>query len=148
MSTKASKKPAKRGRPSNATIAARANTKRNSFINIVASAASEAAATAVRDALSDPSAVTTLGIPQGSQSSTPSSAPRARLTPGRRVDPNSKMSLARAFYEKHVNSMERSVMVEALHKKLDISKQVANTYVSNIDKQAGGKLSRRPRKAA
>jgi hypothetical protein len=100
------------------------------------------------DSSSDSSTNSSASLPQGDQSSIATTTGRPRQAPGRHVDPKSKMSLARAFYAANVATMERSVMVQTLHENLSISKQVANTYVSNIDKQAGGKLSRRARKSA
>lgn len=99
---------------------------------------------------SQPQGSTSQGTTTASASSQAKPAARARKSPGRRVDPNSKMSRARVFYADNTN-MQRSDMVDALVEKLDISKAVANTYVSNIDKENGSILRRRgsgPQKAA
>lgn len=152
----------RRGRPTNAERDQRVQSQQTLLIDVAMAAASAAVKTAMGIA---EGGVTTIGVPQGSQGQSAGSATgsvstsqapqsnaststastgqrRQRQAPGRRVDPNSKMSQARDFYAANMN-MERSDMVNTLTEKLDISKQVANTYVSNIDREHGYKLPRR-----
>lgn len=133
---------AKRGRPSNATLAARSQASK--LTKIAVAAASAAISSALADGLA--------GI-TGSVTPITSAKPKARTATGkpvgRPVKATSSMSKARAFYDANYQSMERSDMVDKLHKSLNITKQSANTYVSLIDKENGYKLvSTRRNKAA
>ena len=109
--------------------------------------------------------VTSIGIPQGSQSQTagqqqgnqsqsagqqgPASKSipnRARKAPGRRVEEDSRMSQTRRFYDENLkasNPLVRADFVREAAKRFGYTKETANTYVSNIEKQGGYKLERR-----
>lgn len=154
------------GRPSNASIAADNDARQRFFIQTVAAAASAAASGAVQAALADSGMVTTLGVPQGSQSgqsgnatastgqsaSTPrtrsnGSTTAAKRPPGRRPDPNSNLSKARVIYADTIGKLDRKDIVAKMVTDLTIGKDVANTYYHTIHRDNGGKSSRAPRGA-
>lgn len=154
------------GRPSNAEIAQRAQSQTAHLIDVAMAAASAAVRTAMGVEAGVSGTVTTVGVPQGSQSqgsqsqtaSTGSTTSQAqsqgratRKAPGRSVDPTSKASQTRDFYAenlKSANPLTRAEFVKAAAKKFGYSQQTANTYVSNIEKVGGNKLVRRGSGAA
>lgn len=166
MATRTSKTAAKStgrrtGRPTNAERQARVQSQAGQFINIVAAAYAEGMKTAlgieggVQTLANMPQGIGTpagIGIAQGSQSvsaattSTTSKAVTGRKAPGRKVEADSKMSLTREFYDanlKAANPLNRADFVRTAAAKFGYSKETANTYVSNIEKEGGYKLERR-----
>lgn len=148
----AAKTASRRGRPTNAERAQRVQSQQSNLIDVAVAAASAAVKTALGIDVAD--GVTSIGVPQGSQSQNASqstgsvakTAGRRKQTPGRRVDENSAMSKTRAFYDqnlKSANPMNRADFVRAAADKFGYSRQTANTYVSNIEKDGGYKLVRR-----
>lgn len=144
----------RRGRPSNADRNAAQASQTAHLIDLGIAAASAAIkATLGLDASAG--TVSTVGIPQGSQSqsagtstgsqSQTTSTSRGRKSPGRRIDPKSNMSLTREFYAEQAKlpsdqRMSRADFVRAAAKKFGCSTQTANTYVSNIERESGKKL--------
>ena len=135
----------KRGRPSNASIAA--NSQATRLTKIAVAAASAAIAAALQPALV---ANATAAQAAGNVTSIGKKKTTANgKTVGRPVKSTSAMSIARDFYTANVSKMERADMVEKLHTLANITKQSANTYISQIDKANGYKLvSTRRNKAA
>ena len=127
----------KRGRPSNASIAA--NSQATRLTKIAVAAASAAIAAALQPALvananaNAAQAGNVTGI--GKKKTTANGK-----TVGRPVKSTSAMSIARDFYTANVSKMERADMVDKLHTLANITKQSANTYISQIDKANGYKL--------
>lgn len=83
---------------------------------------------------------------QGSQSAPAQTTSRKRQAPGRRQDPESKMSLTRDFYAENLkaaNPLTRAELVKAAAKKFGYTPQTGNTYISKIDNENGRKLARR-----
>lgn len=148
----ATKTAGRRGRPTNAERASRLQSQQVLLIDAAVAAASAAVKTAL--GIGEEGGVTTIGVPQGNQSQSASTSTtsvsntsgRRKQTPGRRVDPNSAMSKTRAFYDqnlKSANPLNRADFVRAAADKFGYSRQTANTYVSNIEKEGGFKLARR-----
>ena len=157
------------GRPTNIERQARVQSQALQFINLAA--ASYAAG--MTAALGIDGGVQTLGnLPhglatgsgiaasQGSQSqnagqsqNASQSATSARVStlkskkaPGRKVEADSKMSLTRDFYAENLNAaspLNRADFVRKAATKFGYTKETANTYVSNIEKEGGYKLVRR-----
>lgn len=149
------------GRPTNAERNARVQSQQSLLIDVAVAAASAAlkAAMGIADG-----GVTSIGIPQASQSQTATNATastgqsasktttrKAKQAPGRRVDENSKMSQTKEFYDQNLkaaNPLARADFVRAAAAKFAYSKETANTYVSNIEKAGGYKMVRRGGTAA
>jgi hypothetical protein len=149
------------GRPTNAERAARVQSETVNLIKVAAASY----ATGMANALGiDPSAVQTIGtVAQTGQAQpvtgTTSAQPAqtqpsgqrrttARKAPGRKVNPDSKMSLTRQFYAENLKlpadqRLDRAAFVKAAAKKFKYTPQTANTYISNIERVEGRKLARR-----
>lgn len=132
------------GRPSNASKLAAVHSQQSLMIDqamAVASAAAKAALGIIEGG------VTTIGIPQSSQSqsasgstgSTGQSQTRstARKSPGRKVQSDSAMTLTREYFAKNKNSMPRAELVRTAAEKFGYSKETGNTYISKIAKEEG-----------
>jgi len=134
----------KRGRPSNASIAATSQATR--LTKIAVAAASAAIAAALQPALvANATAQAGGNVTSIGKKKTTANG----KTVGRPVETTSAMSIARDYYAANHTKMERADMVENLHKLAKITKQSANTYISQIDKANGYKLvSTRRNKAA
>ncbi len=151
------------GRPTNAERQALLQSKANQFITIAAAAYAEGMKAAlgieggVQTLASLPQGIgqsSGIGISQGSQSqSAASQSTSAKVTtlktkkaPGRKVEADSKMSLTRDFYAENLKAsspLNRADFVRKAAEKFQYSKETANTYVSNIEKEGGYKLDRR-----
>lgn len=167
-SKSATKSTGRRGRPTNAERAVRAQSAAEGLVNVAAAAYSAG----LRQGLGLPSddsgsTVTTIasiaGTQQTSQASQPAtqtqSAPKAKAAPkaarapratgsssGRPVNPESKMTLTRNLYHENLqasNPLNRADLVKAAAKKFGYSAATGNTYISNIDKENGRQLVRR-----
>lgn len=146
------------GRPTNAERALRRQSETVKLINVASASYAAGMAAALNV---DPSAVQTIAsVAQTGQSATAStstssqgqsqSAGRktARKAPGRKVNPESKMSLTRKFYDDNMalpeaQRLDRAALVKAAAKKFKYTPQTANTYISNIERIGGQKLVRR-----
>lgn len=150
------------GRPTNAERALRQQSETAKLINVAAASYAAGMANALGV---DPSAVQTIAsVAQTGQSQSASTATTsqgqsqqttsrrsgttARKAPGRKVNPESKMSLTRKFYDDNLalpedQRLDRASLVKAAAKKFKYTPQTANTYISNIEREGGQKLVRR-----
>lgn len=160
------------GRPSNASKVAAVQSKQSQLIDVAIAAAS-AAVKAVYGIVDG--GVQSIATPQGSQSQSASTSgstsqsvktggsqsqgnqsattahPPAKKAPGRKTDGTSNMSLTRAFYAENLKAdkpLNRAAFVTAASERFKYKKAIANTYVSNIEKEGGYKLERRGGNAA
>lgn len=137
----------RRGRPSKVELAQREQAAAGRLIEVVAAAASAAAQGAVQAALSGSMGVSTVGIPQGSQSQTAGSATASKTQaptqktggrPGRPPNPDSARSKARALFNELSGKMARADIINRMVEQIGIKKNVANTYFHDFDKEANG----------
>ena len=132
------------GRPTNAERTQRIQSQQSQLIDTAMAAASAAAKAAL--GIVDGGVTSINQNANGASSGTPAKTAKQRQAPGRRTDPNSKMSLTRDFYDANLKAatpLSRSELVKAAAKKFGYSQQTGNTYISKIDNEAGRKLSRR-----
>lgn len=143
------------GRPTKAEQTARIQSQQTMLIDVAVAAASAAVKSALGIDTGTVAAIGSVAQTAGTQAS-PSPQAKApasstsRATgkrPGRSVDPNSKMSQTRVFFNANKTKMERSALVKAAAEKFGYTPQTANTYIVNIAREEGFRFptSREPR---
>lgn len=137
------------GRPTNASRNAKIQSQTALIVDTAIAAASAAVKSALGIDIGNVTAIAATGTGQSADQSSTTQSKRSAKRPGRSVDPTSKMSLTREFFNSNKSKMDRAAMVKAAASKFGYSPQTANTYIANISREQGFTFptSRGPRTA-